>query len=353
MVVDICRRCNGIWYDRDEFIPLVKDLLKNKEIEPEPHSLFEPRRVNAPRWQVLPSRSCPKCDVAMRTLNYAYDSNVYIERCPECSGLWADRGETLKIARYMKEDPRITAYGHSVVEHNKTISNLGMAGTLGDQMQDHGYRLFIMPRIIIPYKDDAPCTIFPWLTIGIITLCTLVFIAQFFLVPDPKGLYSDYGFIPSNFFGIGLITSMFIHADVFHLLGNMLFLWLFGDNIEDRLGRLKFLLLYFLSDFSGALLHTLFYGQSDIPSIGASGAISGIMGAYAVLFPHAKVSTYFWGYFVDIPAYVYFGGWFGMQVLFACLIAHLGSGGIGWFSHIGGFVFGMLFAFVCLRKRPC
>ena len=148
-----------------------------------------------------------------------------------------------------------------------------------------------------------------------------------------------------------LITSIFVHGGLWHFIGNMLFLWVFGDNVEDRLGKILFLLFYLLGGFFAFLAQFLQNPGSLVPLIGASGSVSAVMGAYIYLYPSASVVTMIPIFFVpiilNIPAFYFLLFWFGNQIL----NASLGTLGVGWLAHIGGFVFGILFAVVFFSKR--
>ncbi|HPW19013.1 MAG TPA: rhomboid family intramembrane serine protease [Candidatus Aminicenantes bacterium] len=143
-----------------------------------------------------------------------------------------------------------------------------------------------------------------------------------------------------------LLTSMFLHGGLFHLLGNMLYLWIFGNNVEDRLGPFRFILFYLGSGVAAALAHILAQPSSRVPMIGASGAIAGVLGAYAVLFPRARVRTlvFFVGV-VRVPAALVLGLWFLLQVLNVGM-----GGGVAWFAHIGGFLAGILLIRLALGR---
>lgn len=158
---------------------------------------------------------------------------------------------------------------------------------------------------------------------------------------------------------IPIFASMFLHAGWLHLLGNMLFLFVFGRSIEDRFGHLKFLGIYFTSGFCGAVVHILFNAGSRVPSIGASGAIAGILGAYFVTFPRARITLLIWFFIlvwtVDLPAVLVLGYWFliqffsGYQML---AIESATAGGVAWWAHVGGFIAGMVLGLVVQPKRP-
>lgn len=151
---------------------------------------------------------------------------------------------------------------------------------------------------------------------------------------------------------LSLLTSMFMHGSFMHLFGNMLFLWIFGNNIEDYLGRISFIFFYLAAGVGAALIHVLFNIDSRIPVLGASGAVSGVMGAYLILYPQARVKTLvfvlFFVTFMDIPAYIFLVIWFVFQFFSAG-----GGSGIAWLAHVGGFVIGILLVkFLQRRPRP-
>ncbi len=204
---------------------------------------------------------------------------------------------------------------------------------------------------MLPFHDENPTKNFPLFTVGLIALNTFIF---FWEVSNPgaqANLIYQYGMIPYDVINHPIETyptvfsAMFLHSGLGHLLGNMLYLWVFGNNIEDTLGKLFFVLFYFLCGFFAAFSHVLADLDSQIPMVGASGAISGILGAYVVLFPKAKVKTLiFLGFFITIariPAAYLLLFWIGLQI-FNNMMAGSGGGGVAWLAHIGGFFAGML-----------
>jgi len=149
---------------------------------------------------------------------------------------------------------------------------------------------------------------------------------------------------------MSILTSIFMHGSLMHLIGNMLFLWIFGNNIEDNLGKVKFIIFYLAAGVGASLIHVVFNFNSVVPVIGASGAVSGVMGAYLILYPHAKVRTLVFIFifitFMDIPAYLFLIVWFVFQFFYA------GSGsGIAWMAHVGGFIIGILLIKLMKNKR--
>jgi membrane associated rhomboid family serine protease len=153
-----------------------------------------------------------------------------------------------------------------------------------------------------------------------------------------------------------LFTCMFLHGGWLHIIGNMWYLWIFGDNVEDRVGHAKFFIFYILCGFLSGLTHALMNQNSGVPTVGASGAIAGVMGAYIILYPRAKIWTlipiFFFVQFYEIPAFIFRGFWVLMQLLIGAFSGNMGplSGGVAWWAHIGGFAAGAILIFV-FRKR--
>jgi len=343
-IVDVCPGCRGIWFDSGEFVDLVNELANSEEITPEMPQLFKPRAVQPAGKTEEESRICPRCNKKMRKFNYAYDSNVFLDKCPNCGGIWTDRGEVRQIAKYLKHNPQTVAFGKSLIKTNQTLEDLG---ELAETIKTPGF--WCLPQIVIPISDDTPRRRTPLVTISIIALCTFAFLAQRILVMDMEGFYESSGFIPGRFLHLSLITSMFLHGSILHLTGNMLFLWIFGDNVEDRFSHLGYLGLYFSCGLAASILHTLFNLGSSTPAIGASGAISGVMGAYCILFPMARIKLLFVYRTLHLPALLYLGFWFLLQLMFGLLYHSVGLSNIAWFAHIGGFVFGAVVAY--FKKR--
>lgn len=180
------------------------------------------------------------------------------------------------------------------------------------------------------------------------------FVIRFGLVPAE--LWSGKDLAPRVPFPIWvtILTSMFLHGGWLHLLGNMLYLWIFGDNVEAAMGRWRFLLFYLLCGGGAALLQSGIYAGATVPMVGASGAIAGVLGAYLVLFPWSRVLTvvpfFFFLHFVEIPAFVLLGLWFLVQ-FFSGIVDLGGMGGVAWFAHIGGFLAGVLLVFPFKRRE--
>ncbi|MGQ9494035.1 MAG: rhomboid family intramembrane serine protease [Anaerolineae bacterium] len=217
---------------------------------------------------------------------------------------------------------------------------------------------------MIPLRDINPRRRFPLVTVGIILLNILVFLYELML-PTTRALNSlvyAWGLIPYRLMQLDVaailtvFTSMFLHSGFMHLAGNMLYLWIFGDNVESAMGTLRFIVFYLLCGIGAALGQVLVDPRSQIPMVGASGAISGILGAYLFLYPHAEVETLIlFGYFarlVRLPALVVLGMWIVTQLLSGVLALGMqATGGVAWFAHIGGFFAGVLLVGLFRRKR--
>lgn len=217
--------------------------------------------------------------------------------------------------------------------------------------------------MFLPLRDENPTNRIPFITIFIIALNCLIFLYQVF---SPQGLdyytlkmgavpyeithFKALAHIPRLSPPLTLFTSMFLHGGLFHLLGNMLFLWIFGNNVEDFLGPFRFFFFYLLSGLGASFTHIVFNPNSQVPVIGASGAIAGVLGAYFILYPGARVLTLVFLFVfirvVPIPAAYVLGFWFLMQVLNIGL-----GGGVAWFAHIGGFLIGVALIKVFSRRK--
>jgi rhomboid family protein len=222
---------------------------------------------------------------------------------------------------------------------------------------------------MIPLRDRNPSGVFPTVTLALILVNVFVFLYEVHLGPAVSTFLKHYALIPAEVTGafrynelsvretaMPFVTSMFLHGGWMHLITNMWFLWIFGDNVEDTLGAPRYLLFYFLSGLGAAFTHFAIQPESTLPVLGASGAIAGVLGAYAVLFPGARVLTlvpiFFFIQFMELPAVVILGYWFVLQLLSGSLeaITPMRGGGTAWWAHIGGFLMGMVLILI-LRPR--
>jgi len=216
---------------------------------------------------------------------------------------------------------------------------------------------------MIPLRHTLSGRTVPMVNRAIVVVNVLIFIVQLLLGPRTEALINAFGFIPARLmhpsaYGYGpwevvitLFTSLFLHGGVVHLLGNMVYLWVFGDAVEDVMGHARYLLFFLLCGAIGSITHTLLFPQSVVPSIGASGSIAGVLGAFLVLRPRARIVTLFplvvyWA-MAEVPATLFLPIWFAMQFFngFLTLAAaqHTqGIVGIAWWAHVGGFLFGAI-----------
>jgi membrane associated rhomboid family serine protease len=211
---------------------------------------------------------------------------------------------------------------------------------------------------MIPLSDVIPSRTVPVVTIGLIIVNALVFLYEQAL-PEPllQQFVANYALIPAWFSVPALFTSQFLHGGWMHIISNMLYLWIFGDNVEDRLGHFRYLLFYLGAGAAAAILQTLFDPFSSVPMVGASGAIAGVMGAYFILYPYSRVLTvvFLIIFFdiIEIPAVFFLGLWFLLQLLSgvgSLAVSNAAGGGVAFWAHIGGFAAGALIGLV-LRSR--
>jgi len=218
---------------------------------------------------------------------------------------------------------------------------------------------------MIPLRDDIPSSKFPAATLSIIVINVFVFLYELRLGSHLEDLLTSFAVIPAVYTNpdvghfytasqklFAFFSSMFLHGGWLHLLGNMWTLWIFGDNVEDRLGRTRYVTLYLGGGIAAALMHIFTNANSPVPTIGASGAIAAVMGAYFRFYPHARVETLVPPFFfVVLPAVLFLGGWFLLQFFNGAMsLGARGPGfsGVAWWAHVGGFAFGFV---ICLFAR--
>jgi membrane associated rhomboid family serine protease len=215
---------------------------------------------------------------------------------------------------------------------------------------------------MIPLKDINPSRSFPIVNLTIILICSVVWLYEVSLEEyEFNDFIYNFGLVPAEVFSkpYQLFTHMFLHGSWLHIIGNMWFLWVFGDNVEDRLGKFKYILFCVLSGLGAAVIQSLvsfLTGAVDVPMVGASGAISGVLGAYLYLFPHAHilalVPIFFFLTFMELPAVFFIGMWVFIQIINGLItLPFAGMGGVAWFAHIGGFFVGYKLVRVFCRRR--
>jgi len=216
---------------------------------------------------------------------------------------------------------------------------------------------------MIPLRDTIPSYTYPIITIVLIVVNVLIFLYEWILGARLNLLFEHFALIPAKYFWLEqfrssqisdrflpFVSSMFLHGSWMHLIGNMWYLWIFGDNIEDRLGHVKFLLFYIFCGLAAGMTHVYLNADSPIPTVGASGAIAGVMGAYMFLYPRSRVLTllpiFIFFQIIEVPAVFFLGFWVLLQFFQGTfsLMASDQSGGVAWWAHLGGFVIGAVAA---------
>lgn len=215
---------------------------------------------------------------------------------------------------------------------------------------------------MIPLKDNIPAKNFPYVNIGLILINSAFFIYEMSYGPELDQLIFTLGFIPARFIAqqgetflnpagvLPVFSSMFLHANLVHLISNMWMLWIFGDNVEDCMGHGRYLLFFLLCGIASVFAQTISNPQSVIPMVGASGAISGVLGAYIITYPKARILTLvpivILFYIIELPAYFFLGFWFLLQLIQGSLYSlnseQMAGGGVAWWAHVGGFAAGAL-----------
>jgi membrane associated rhomboid family serine protease len=210
---------------------------------------------------------------------------------------------------------------------------------------------------MFPIRDHNPSQRTPVVTYALIGANLAIFVGYYFVIPDERMLqnfFYTWGLVPADAGPATFVTSMFLHAGVMHLAGNMLFLWVFGDNMEDQMGHAGFLVFYLLGGIAAATAQVLADPQSTVPMVGASGAIAGVMGGYLLMFPRARIDILIILVIIfriiPVPAWIVLGAWFGIQLVQGWMTP-ADMGGVAYWAHAGGFVAGVAMTFPLWRRR--
>lgn len=352
--VDKCPVCRGAWFDSGELSALVQEI-KRGELR------VEESEATAP---TLGPNLCPRCFESLLPFDYQYNANIRLKRCPACKGIWVPFhcfGAIKKLYQSSRKVfQRDAGFAQGLKEHYEDIENWQTIGEFSSLLSSRvPIWLLFAPKIVMPLSDSPGVSSAPLVTLSLIGINLVL---SFYHWTGLSGMKFEqyvnlYGMVPARVIQgdrlPGILTSLFVHAGIFHLLGNMFYLWLFGDNVEERMGRIKFLIFYFFAGTLGALVHAFFYSDSTIPLVGASGAISGVLGAYFIFFPWARIKTLFMYRVIDIPAWIYLGTWIAFQVILAVLSLALGRMfSVAFLAHIGGFLSGILISFTMKRLAP-
>lgn len=325
--LDICPKCSGIWFEQGELNSLIS-AVDNGENRSDYQALLG-QRIGRTEMR------CPNCRVCLHNFKLLQDYDVGIDICPECDGAWVEADDLDKV----EHSPRIR---HALDELNKKVSV-------------KSWIFQFMARMPVEYNVKPHRK--PLVTWALIFINVAIFFAYGGSVEREQWVYNNFAYTPVDI-AAGeelwtLLTSVFLHGDLMHLLGNMYFLYVIGDNLEDVLGRWRYLGIYLASGLGASIISLGFSWGSDIPNLGASGAISALFGMYLVWFRYASISYMFIIYQKKLSAFWYFAIWLVYNNIWGIV---QGIEGVGFWAHIGGFVIGLLIGVVLkaeiFRRNP-
>jgi len=316
--VDLCRRCGGLWcrpsqWDKEALGSITTIIREGQRAREEGPALPTVVRHEGRRF-------CPQCHERLAAWEVGGDAGVDLDRCDSCGGVWLEPGEWDQLATL------------------KEMRQLDQQSTKPTTWNDWLWQFFLG----LPVEYNVRPRRYPYVTVGLVVACTIIFAVQLF---SPHTLVDDLGFRPANASGWGwltLLSSMFLHGGWAHLVGNMYFLYVLGDNVEDALGHLGYLCFYVVCGLAAGLTWLVLNPTSTEPVVGASGAIAGIMAAYFVLFRQARLTlmVLFWQW--KVHAWVWILLWFGFQVIAATVDFAGRPTGVAHLAHIGGFAAGLV-----------
>ena len=327
-----CLECKGLWFEGEEVARVI-----GAEAGPFRENLHGP----ASRATPLP---CPQRHGKLREVTLELpEDRTDASGCPECGGVWMDPEDLRRLRRHLPQpdvasEERIDSLNLRIDEAQREADE----ARITQRQQDLPSMLLLMSGPLAPMEIYSPVRRRPIATYALIAVNVVVFGLQ---VISPGNLF-DLALVPNNFLRAiepwTIVTAMFLHGNLLHLVGNMYFLAIFGDNVEDRMGAAEYLGLYVVGGLGAALAHMASMPGSDDPMLGASGAISAVLGAYAVLFPHRKLYMNLFIVMRRVPAVLYLAVWLALQFYFVSQ----GAPGVAWWAHIGGVAVGVAFAAV-------
>jgi membrane associated rhomboid family serine protease/Zn-finger nucleic acid-binding protein len=334
VLAHFCSSCGGRLHTTAAFREYIC-ALQDSSLEGLPMADLLHRRAVPPHRIPRQERTCPQCGQPLRQFNYAYDSNIILDRCSPCDLIWADRDEMRKVAQYVKGHPTLDKLGKALAGFEEERA------AFRDDVEEKVPMLLMdaMRYGMVPLGDEEKVHSFALTTV----LLILVNAAIFLILPRSTHTIQQLGFIPNVFFGgrelHRLLTSLFVHANFLHLSGNLLFLWIFGDNIEDRFGKARFIFAYLSFGVVGNIAHAIVTKHPYTPCVGASGAISGLMGCYLIFFPLSTIRVMAGSRTTRINAFFYLAGWFVIQ-----MVLSLFESSVAYAAHVGGFIAGAIVA---------
>ncbi len=322
--IDACVHCGGVWFDSNELDIVLRRYDPNYCREGSIAKTLGQRVGGTPK-------KCPRCKVSLATYEFEQGSDLKIDVCHSCHGVWLDKGE---------------------LDHAKIFYEIPEAAERIQQETTVGHWLFQF-FLNLPVEFNIKARRFPIITVILLVLNALL-ILPVVTTHSPGNIWHLWGLIPQeigslNWF-VTLLTHQFLHGGWLHLIGNMYFLYILGDNVEDAMGRIMFPLFYLFCGLVAGVTHVLYEltigGSANIPLVGASGAISGVMAAYVYIFRKAKLTFMLIIFQYKFSPILYFGIWIATNVLFMIL----GAQGVSWAAHLGGFAAGLVFSYFVYEK---
>ena len=332
--VEMCQDCGGIWFEQDNFGDVLRGLAASRNIPDDVVEFFKRRDVLPPNKVQEKEKTCPRCRKQLRKFNYSYDSNVILDKCPDCAGIWADKGELERAATYLKGDPRADAIGQGLAELSKRDYPDADYLERRDRIGAWG--------IVIPWSDDTKRRRFPLVTLLIIVVCSAVFAGHIYL--DSAGFLERFGLASEDSDGPDFFSWSYLSSGPLYFAFSMLFLWLFGDNVEDKFSRLGYLIFFSFCGILSGIVYGIFKGELLVTTVAVSGAVSGIMGAYFIFYPSAKLKVFVFYETVEVPALLFFGLWLLLQLVSPFLYSGSGFLNSAWPANVVGFILGLLVA---------
>lgn len=341
--IEECPTCKGMFIDGSELHEHVTVITKDTAVEPAKE--VTARNLIRPFF-LLSKKRCPRDKTKLRYINYGYDSNVLLEECSTCKGLWVENNQVLPLAAYLKSNPELINLGEKI---DRNVRHQDLEKTV---MSDPRIILTTVP---IPVGDTTNRLLAPWIVLGLILLYISLYLLQIFSF-NRDSLFLAVGLIPHTIMNgeniYTLITYQLFHANLFHLLGNICSLWIFGDNIEFRFGHWSFLFFYILAGIVSGLVAALLAIDQNIVILGSSGAIAAVLGSYMVLYPKEKIRVLFINSIWAITVWKYLLFWILLQVLgYAAEALSREVSTVSFTAHVIGFVTGISVTVLLARTR--
>lgn len=337
-----CPRCSGVLLDKQEVVSFVRSAVPRESVENSP---IELDRQVIKTFSLATSHRCPRDGTQFEIINYAYDSNILLERCPSCEVLWIKQNQLSALAQFLKGNPKLKQLG--------LLLSQDIADNSSSSEMAHPPPFIRLTTFPVPVSDFVDRLDTPYVVMAIIALNCIIFLLQY-VSPNPEFLLNLFSYHPSEslFSLTRLFSHQFLHLNLLHVVSNMWVLWIFGDNVESRLGHAKFLAFYLISGAIAALGFGALLPHSDLYLLGASGSIAAVIGAYVYLYPKEKLQVLFWNTLYRWTVWKFVALWMGAQFLgwlFDLMSAE--SITIAHGVHVIGFFFGLLVVALLARVR--